>query len=146
MPIGFDPNDTIPVKLDCFDGGKPDDQRATFTCRHLTSKQVKEVARLRREAWDADTYEGRDAKLNAALLVGIAGWENVRDDAGNPVPFAPEAFDEFAYSLRFDMAGEYPDAVFFTEIDRKNSRSHSKPASSAAAGATPPESATTARA
>lgn len=146
MPIGFDPNDTIPVKLDCFDGDKPDDQRATFTCRHLTSKQVKEVARLRREAWEADTYEDRDAKLNAALLVGIVGWDNLRDDKGEPVKFAPEAFDEFAYSLRFDMAGEYPDALFFSEIDRKKSSSHSKPGSTPAPGATGPAPAPTVQA
>jgi hypothetical protein len=144
MPIGFDPNDTVPVKLDCFDGNKPDDQRATFTCRHLTSKQVKEVARLRREAHEAKTYDEQDAKLNAALLVGIVGWDNLRDDKGELVPFSPEAFDEFSFLLKSDMAGQYPDALMFSEIDQKKSSSHSKPASTAAPGATAPGSAGTA--
>lgn len=145
MPIGFNPDDTVPIRLDCLDGTKPEVDRAVFKCRLLTSKQVARIDKLRDEAWDKEmTLMKTDATLDEALLIGIVGWNNVRDDKGAEVAFSPEALGEFTPRLKSKMVAEYPTRVFFAEGDLKNSTSPCKPDASAEAGAINAETAATA--
>jgi hypothetical protein len=121
MPIGFDPNDTCLVTLDCLDQGKPDAERARFKCRFLTSGQRKRVEALVQQAYQPQATDAeRDALINQALLLGIVGWENLRDSDGKDVPFGPEALDEFTFRAKSAMASEYPVRVSISEGDRKN--------------------------
>lgn len=127
MPIGFDPNDTCLVMLNCVDKEKPDDRRAKFKVKFLSSRQVKQMAKLRDEALNAIEPEEQDAKLNEALLIGLVGWEGLAGDDGKPLPFSPESLDEFSHRLKSWMISEIPSRIFFAEADLKNSASRLTP-------------------
>ncbi len=135
MAIGFDPLDTVWVRLNSFDGGKPEGERAMFEVRHLTSRQVRLVAKLRNEAWDADDDDVRIDKLNEAILMGIAGWKGVKDNTGKEVPFSPDALEDFEPREKSRMCGEYPWAVFLASNEKKTFPSPSASTDSAPATA-----------
>lgn len=133
MPIGFDPLDTVLIRLDCFDGHKPESERARFKFRFLTSKQAKKVERLRADAAKAKTHAERDELLDAAILEGLADWENVNWGDGAAVPFSPEALGEFKVALKFAIVSEYPMSLLLTDMEsfRSSSPSPAGTASSA---------------
>ena len=120
MPIGFDPNESALVTLDCIDGGKP--ERCRFRCRYLSERELGQVRRWLSEANDAATDDAAAALLDKAILAGMTGWENVRSN-GEPVPFSPEALGEFTLLQKFSIVVEYPTRLWLSERDRKNSSS-----------------------
>jgi hypothetical protein len=114
MPIGFAPTDVATISLPCF-ASKPEAERPRFKFRFLSAGQIKKVERLRDEAARAKGEQEADALVNAAILEGLLGWENLRDHDGGDVPFSPEALDEFTLRLKFQMAIEYPRELLYTE-------------------------------
>lgn len=143
MPIGFDPNDTTKVPLDALDKGKPPEARARFELRFLTAGQVKKLEKLRGQAMTARTQEESDALINEAILMALAGWENVRDHAGVLVPFSPAALDEFSPRLKFRMAAEIPFAMELGDDEKKASSSSAPSATGASAKAAEEDAAST---
>ena len=151
MPIGFDPQDVLRIHLDCLDKDKPAVERAVFLCRVLTAGQVKQMERLRRAALEAPADDQADELINRALLVALAGWENLRDARGEAIawpgddqPQITEVLDRFTPRLKFAMAAELPIAAMIGEAQlfRSGSPSPAGTASSApAAPAAPPAAA-----
>lgn len=119
MPIGFDPADTCEITLDCIDKGKPDDQRAKFRCRFLTSGQVRKIDLMREAANKSSSDTDADNILNDAIMLGIVGWSGIVVD-GKPLEFSREALDEFTPTQKYRIVYEYPFRVGLQESDRKN--------------------------
>lgn len=119
MPIGFNPEDTISFHLDCFDKEKPPEQRAKFRFRFLTGNQTAKVESLAEEANRAVRNADTEKLLIEAILIGLAGWENLKDYSGAVVAFAPEALGEFTTRLKFLIAREYPIKLMVSDHEKK---------------------------
>jgi hypothetical protein len=111
---GSDPCIPLKLKLDSFDKGKPDEQRAVFHFLPINSRQTCKIGRLRKEAFASTDIEETDKLINEALLESLVNWENVKDAKGG-VEFSPEALDQFSVELKIAMANEYPWALMFAE-------------------------------
>ncbi len=120
MPIGFHPDDTCRIHLDCFDKDKPEDQRAWFVCKFLTANQAREVEKLRDQAAQAASDAVADETINRAILKGIVGWERVKDHEGKEIPFGPEGLGEMSLRMKQRIAYEYPWRTGLSEVDQKN--------------------------
>jgi hypothetical protein len=148
MPIGFSPDDVAVVHLDCIDKGKPESERARFKFRFLTSGQTKKVERLRDAALTSNRDDESDRLLNEAIRIGLVGWDNLKDGAGNLIPFAPaptatedDVLDEFTLRLKFQMAQEYPRELLYKDAESFRSSSPSPADTASSAKGAPAENA-----
>ena len=110
-------------------------RRGRRSFRPLSIRQVNRIRTLVDQA-GAKGISNADANklLDQAILVGITGWANVTDDAGQAVAFSPEALDAaFTEDAKIWFCLLYPDRVGLSEIDLKKfvSRSPSSTAASA---------------
>lgn len=138
MPISSDPQSTAPYWLAC-DADKPEETRPTFICRFMTRREHRRVDELVKQAYASKKDDECFALLVDALRVGIVGWRNVKDHAGNEIPFDLSNVDAVLTDREiWEAAYGYPQAVSQTERERFLSRSQSQPIgeSSAATAAT----------
>lgn len=138
MPISSDPARTAPYWLAC-DAETPEANRPTFDCRFLTRREMRRVDELTKQAYAAKDDAQCYGLLIDALRVGVAGWRNMFDPDGQPVPFDLSAIDGILTDQElWELVYGYPRAVSRTEHDRFLSRSPSQPtgASSATVAAT----------
>jgi hypothetical protein len=122
--IGFSPDDVFDVRSS-IDEGRED--RVTWRVRAVSVADVRTIHRLRGEAQREATFEGENAKLNAAILVGVVGWSL-------PDPLTAEALDrELSTPQKYALSAEYATLVNLDELEKKASRS--RPASGAGSSA-----------
>lgn len=86
MPLACDPNETVAIYLDT-DMDKPESERAVFLARHLTCAETRQAKQLTQQAYDEKDPEKEQALLDQVLALQFAGWKNVSDRKGQPVPF-----------------------------------------------------------
>jgi len=118
MPIGFDPDATMPVWLDS-DADKPEESRPTFHAKYLTARARAKVRETIDKAFDLfQKATGDDEHQIAevaceALRIQIGGWKNL------PVEFSLDAFGEVLTPFEMILLGWKALArTRFSEIDR----------------------------
>jgi hypothetical protein len=127
MPLSSDPQQNTPVCLD-IDAGKPEAERPTFLYRFLTARQMRQRRDLLNQAKDLPD-EQAEPLLVQALAVGLAGWRNLRDADGRPVPFDPADPGALADALTvlemYELFGAAANAVTLAEVQKKRAASAS---------------------
>jgi len=108
MVIAIDPHKVHDYVLKS-ERALPKEQQTVFKLRCLTVSQRAEVD---------DNYTSLDGRLLTGtrqlttLRLGLAGWENMLDEAGNKIPFnEKEAAASIAF-LPHRVMGELVDAIF----------------------------------
>jgi len=87
----------------------PKEQQTVFKLRCLTVSQRAEVE---------DNYSSIDGRLligsrqMVTLRHGLAGWENMLDEAGNKIPFNEKEVEKSIAFLPHRVMGELVDAIF----------------------------------
>lgn len=134
MPIALSRKETAPVSLRS-DEALPEGERPAFLFHYLTREDVREHARILAEAEAVDTDAEAEKLLDRAILLGLAGWKNMRTAAGETIPYDPAALDKLLTAReKLELAVRYPHAVASAENLRGNFGS---PSSSATAGSAP---------
>lgn len=86
MPIALDPKAVFRVVLESDQGKDP---RPAFLYRHLSASKIRQIEevmrRLRADKAGPDTWP----KIESVILAGLAGWENIFDESGNPILYDP---------------------------------------------------------
>lgn len=119
MPICSDPQATAEFWLK-VDENKPASERPVFVCRFLTARQIREVRRLVKSAYEEKDDAEAAALLDKSLAIGIVGWRNY------PGEFSIERIaDVLSESEQWELAWSWPLAVSVAEKDRKGSASPS---------------------
>ena len=119
MPIACDPAETLWISL-MLDKDKPDDSRPEFECHYLTASEVRTVRSLIDKAITAEDDDKSQPLIEQAIMVGVDGWRNITDRAGEPIEFSTEALtDTLTVNEMFELAGKSVGATALSEIDRK---------------------------
>ena len=115
--------------------------RVRWTMRVLSVREVRQVRDLVRQAGaEGVTAEQENDRLNAALLLGITGWEN----APEGVAFGAEGLDAaLSTQQKYDLARQYPSLLYVAEWEKKASRLRLASAAAPSAQDAPAGSATT---
>ena len=86
MPLALDPNETVPVSLET-DLPKPEEVRPVFLARHMTCAETRLVKQLTQQAFDEKDDDKSQLTVDRVLAIQYAGWRNVCDRDGKPIPF-----------------------------------------------------------
>lgn len=117
MPLGLDPQATFELSLDT-DKEKPQATRPAFVFRFLTSRQFLKVQQLRAAAREEKDNAACLAKMDEALLIGLAGWKNMGD-----VAFSADAInDVLTIDERWELLESYLAEQRTSEVSKKASR------------------------
>jgi hypothetical protein len=73
---------------------QPEDERPTFSFRRLRAREADEVEKLFDASKAADDSATRYGKATQGIVIALAGWRNVSDGEGQPLPFDPAAIDD----------------------------------------------------
>jgi hypothetical protein len=126
MPIGADPDETIPVCL-TVDRDKPEESRPTFFIRFVTDRESRKMSRLFVDAAtiadpESPAYDPEKAAtmINEAVLISLAGWRNVIH-RGKAVPFGTELADFLSGAEVWELADLAIRTPKLTEQDKKKS-------------------------
>lgn len=120
MPICDDPNAFGYYTLKA-DLGKPVATRPMFKVKFFTRAKFREIARdldeARVERDDAKCFE----KVMGAIRKAVTGWVNVKDDAGNDLPFTDENVAARLHDLEiWELANSMGMPVTLSGDDQKN--------------------------
>jgi hypothetical protein len=126
MVVAIDPDATFDhVLREERDSAEP----TVFKLKPLTARQLAQIEDM------LVVHLGGGVRLNTGmqtlevLRLGLVGWENFKDAAGNPVPFVPiTPKDERSLDLlhprwRVELANAVTEHAKLTEEQRKNSGS-----------------------
>jgi len=92
MPRALDPDAVFALVLDS-DADKPPESRPAFLYRPVTGREWRRLALIGDDIEGAASGVAALDALFASLRVGLAGWRNMRDPAGNEIPFDPAELD-----------------------------------------------------
>lgn len=124
MPIGLDPSHTASYVLR-GDREGPEEDRPTFLFHFLTRAEVRRATEIRERARQERDNDASERLLDECILIGLAGWRNINDRRGRPIPFEPSAerLDE-ALTLveKWELANNYPAALQNAEIELRRPR------------------------
>lgn len=142
MPLGTNPNKTVPIWLEC-DADVPEADRPTFRCRFHTRHQYDALYEELNAILAKEDYEAQERELSAFIAAHLVAWQNVTDPDGKALAFAPDPAlpDLFLTSdEKFELAKLILNRPRVTERESKKSSSSAPPTgagSSAPPAATP---------
>lgn len=87
MPLATNPNAIYELVLDS-DKDIDKKERPKFLYRYLTGSQQIELTVLMDKIEDTGTGEYALNQIFKAASIGLIGWDNIRDDRGELIPFA----------------------------------------------------------
>ncbi len=134
MSIAFDPNETAEVYL-AIDEDKPPEVRATFLCRFLTCREMRQYSKLVNEAYAiTNDLDKEDELVTKALALVLTGWRNIVNRAGETVAFSLDAIDDvMTVREKWNLLRRIPNAISLSESSKKayGSPAPAEPAQSA---------------
>ena len=98
MPLALEPNETFELILES-DKDKPREIQPRFIYRHLTCRQHRYIAKFRERLEelkkDASTaIDNMMDEIKKTATINLAGWVNMNDADGKPIPFDIEKFED----------------------------------------------------
>lgn len=91
MPIACNKDATVPVWLK-NDEQIPENERPTFYCRFLSSRQRQDIDDRLSALRELEDNAKVEAGLAEVFKLCIKRWERLKDERDNPVPFSPDSY------------------------------------------------------
>lgn len=132
MPLASDPNAVVSFTHP-RDAHMPEAERPVYRARFMTCREWQTLFDL--PASDG-TFKGRSDYLDRIIAMAMVGWSNLKDPAGNGIPFdVPRINDALTRTEKDELVSAMLEAITLAESDLKKSasQSESEPASTAAA-------------
>jgi hypothetical protein len=131
MPLSLDPNETVPVSLET-DLPKPEEVRPVFLARHMTCAETRRVKQLTQQAFDEQDDDKSQLMVDRVLAIQYAGWRNVCDRDGKPIPFEAKdgrlvtADDALGAIDKWELVRAAVPATQMSQLEKKSALSRSR--------------------
>ncbi len=134
MPLASDPNAVVSFTHP-RDARMPEADRPVYRARFMTCREWQTLFDM---PASEPTYQARNAYLDRILGMALVGWSNLRDPAGNAIPFdVPRINDALTRTEKDELVSVMLDSIQLAEADLKKSASRSASETASTAAASP---------
>lgn len=125
MPLALDPEQKIVISLQ-LDQNKSEEVRPSFIVRFLSGRDRRKISENINEALKSKSDDDSEKLIFDAVKIGLVGWKNIVNRAGEVIPFDINLLPEILTDLEmWELIGLMLKKTRLSEIDLKNLESPS---------------------